>query len=354
MLYQTLVAAWPLDLAADDARRALAPIASGSPPGSRRRCARPSGTSGWAAPNEEYESAAAGLAGRRASTRTRPGRRAEIAAFAARIAPAGAVNSLTQTLLRLTSPGVPDLYQGTEFWDFSLVDPDNRRPVDYAARAAPRSTAGKAPPARCSAHWRDGRVKQAIIARALAFRAARAGPVHARRYMPLRVEGPARTTFSPSLRVHEGPRRDRGRHPAARDAAVGARTSRWSQPRRGTEPRCCCRVTLSARTVRECARQSGPELGACRPRIPVGDVAGSAARGAAGGPMNRLVVVSNRVPAPSAAGAQAGGLAVALEALMEQRGGLWFGWSGRIVRRRRRQRRKPARRRPVSTMRPST
>ena len=49
--------------------------------------------------------------------------------------------------------------------------------------------------------------------------------------------------------------------------------------------------------------------------------------------MNRLVVVSNRVPAPSAAGAQAGGLAVALEALMQQRGGLWFGWSGQIVRR---------------------
>ncbi len=47
--------------------------------------------------------------------------------------------------------------------------------------------------------------------------------------------------------------------------------------------------------------------------------------------MNRLVVVSNRVPAPSAAGAQAGGLAVALEALMERRGGVWFGWSGRIT-----------------------
>ena len=47
--------------------------------------------------------------------------------------------------------------------------------------------------------------------------------------------------------------------------------------------------------------------------------------------MNRLVVVSNRVPAPSAAGAQAGGLAVALESLMESRGGLWFGWSGRVT-----------------------
>ncbi len=66
-----------------------------------------------------------------------------------RIAPAGVLNSLGQTLLRLTSPGVPDLYQGTEFWDFSLVDPDNRRPVDFAARAEALA-AGRAPaePAR--------------------------------------------------------------------------------------------------------------------------------------------------------------------------------------------------------------
>ena len=69
----------------------------------------------------------------------------DIAAFAERIAPAGAVNGLAQTLLKLTVPGVPDIYQGTEFWDFSLVDPDNRRPVDFAARAAAlgrRSTRG--------------------------------------------------------------------------------------------------------------------------------------------------------------------------------------------------------------------
>ena len=46
----------------------------------------------------------------------------------------GALNSLSQTLLKLTVPGIPDLYQGTEFWDYSLVDPDNRRPVDYSMR----------------------------------------------------------------------------------------------------------------------------------------------------------------------------------------------------------------------------
>ena len=50
------------------------------------------------------------------------------------IARLGAINSLAQTLLKLTAPGVPDIYQGNEIWDFSLVDPDNRRPVDYEQR----------------------------------------------------------------------------------------------------------------------------------------------------------------------------------------------------------------------------
>ena len=71
-----------------------------------------------------------------------------IAALVQRIAPAGALNGLAQCLLRMTVPGVPDLYQGTELWDLSLVDPDNRRPVDW-----PRRVAG--PPAGAAASsWR--------------------------------------------------------------------------------------------------------------------------------------------------------------------------------------------------------
>ena len=74
---------------------------------------------------------------------------AEASTFAQRIGPAGAVNGLTQTLLKLTVPGVPDIYQGAEFWDQSLVDPDNRRPVDFAA--AHRCAGGRREP---PAHWR--------------------------------------------------------------------------------------------------------------------------------------------------------------------------------------------------------
>jgi len=85
--------------------------------------------------------------------------------FQQHVARIGLWNSLAQTLLKLTCPGVPDIYQGNELLDFSLVDPDNRRPVDFAAREAALTDA----PLTTLAHsWRDGRIKQAVIAHALA------------------------------------------------------------------------------------------------------------------------------------------------------------------------------------------
>ena len=93
---------------------------------------------------------------------------ADASAFARRIGPAGAVNGLAQTLLKLTVPGVPDIYQGAEFWDLSMVDPDNRRPVDFTRRFAALNA--DATPVALAACWRDGRVKQALIHRALAVR----------------------------------------------------------------------------------------------------------------------------------------------------------------------------------------
>jgi (1->4)-alpha-D-glucan 1-alpha-D-glucosylmutase len=80
-------------------------------------------------------------------------------------------------------PGVPDLYQGCEFWDLSLVDPDNRRPVDYAARR--RALAKETPVEALLARWRDGRVKQFVIARTLAFRRARPDLFSRGEYLPL-------------------------------------------------------------------------------------------------------------------------------------------------------------------------
>jgi (1->4)-alpha-D-glucan 1-alpha-D-glucosylmutase len=88
------------------------------------------------------------------------------------------MNSLAQTLLKLSCPGVPDVYQGQEMWDFSLVDPDNRRPVDFAVRERSltqmtAATRGQGSSNLCQnllQHSRDGRIKLWLTARALNFR----------------------------------------------------------------------------------------------------------------------------------------------------------------------------------------
>ncbi|GAC1548229.1 MAG: hypothetical protein NVS2B5_01990 [Beijerinckiaceae bacterium] len=95
---------------------------------------------------------------------------AAIAALAKELVARGMLNGLTRTILKCTLPGVPDFYQGTEFWDFSLVDPDNRRPVDYRAReTALGETSGITELLRS---WQDGRIKQRVIELLLADRAA--------------------------------------------------------------------------------------------------------------------------------------------------------------------------------------
>ncbi len=121
----------------------------------------------------------------------------------------GAINSLAQTLLKITSPGVPDLYQGTELWDFSLVDPDNRRPVDFAAReraaADLRERGGGDPLAVCDEllrNWKDGRVKLWTSMRALRARQARAELFQSGSYFPLMGSGPKQEHLVAFARVH--------------------------------------------------------------------------------------------------------------------------------------------------------
>jgi len=184
MLYQILVGAWPVGLSPHDAT-GLEAYRDRVGAWLQKALREAKRHSGWVAPNARYEDAAtAFLAG--CLDPARPVC-AELAAVAERLAPYAAVNSLSQTLLRLTAPGIPDLYQGTEFWDYSLVDPDNRRPVDFAAREQALAEAGE--PKALLAHWRDGRVKQAVIARTLAARAGSPGLFTEGAYLPLKVEG---------------------------------------------------------------------------------------------------------------------------------------------------------------------
>jgi (1->4)-alpha-D-glucan 1-alpha-D-glucosylmutase len=98
------------------------------------------------------------------------------------------VNGLVQTVLKATLPGVPDFYQGTEFWDLSLLDPDNRGPVDFVARAAASSDCHDTK--TLTRTWRDGRIKQAVIARCLAARRAHAHLFASGEYVPLIPRAP--------------------------------------------------------------------------------------------------------------------------------------------------------------------
>src|SRR5436190_17266685 len=87
----------------------------------------------WTDPNEEYERATLHFVQRLLAPENPWWK--EFEAFQSRVALFGRYNSLSQVLLKMTCPGVPDFYQGTELWDFNLVDPDNRRPVDYGSRS---------------------------------------------------------------------------------------------------------------------------------------------------------------------------------------------------------------------------
>jgi (1->4)-alpha-D-glucan 1-alpha-D-glucosylmutase len=105
------------------------------------------------------------------------------------LADVGMVSGLAQTLLKLTCPGVPDIYQGAELWQLALVDPDNRRPVDYGLRRQMLGgLADAALPAELE-RWRDGAVKQELIRRVLALRARRPGLFAQGGYKPLAVRG---------------------------------------------------------------------------------------------------------------------------------------------------------------------
>jgi (1->4)-alpha-D-glucan 1-alpha-D-glucosylmutase len=199
MLYEILVAAWPLGLRGDDAE-GIAAFAERVAAWQVKSLREAKLFSEWAAPDESYEGACKEfLSGALDGSRAVLG---EIVAFAERISTAGAINGLSQTLLRLTTPGVPDLYQGTEFWDQSLVDPDNRRPVDYPAREA--ALKANQAPAALLAEWRSGAVKQGIIARALKFREARPEIFAHGDYRKLEAEGPAAAHVLAFARQYKG------------------------------------------------------------------------------------------------------------------------------------------------------
>ncbi|WPN20892.1 malto-oligosyltrehalose synthase [Pseudomonas marginalis] len=182
ILYQALLGSWPLDQDAD-----FEGYQQRLWQWQQKALREAKLQSSWSAPNEAYEQGVEAFLSRLLLTDEGRELRTAIGNAAQVIAPAGALNGLAQSLLRITVPGVPDLYQGDEFWDLSLVDPDNRRPVDFNARQQALDT----PPdlGELLFNWRDGRIKQALIAQVLGLRKAHPELFRSGAYTPLEVVG---------------------------------------------------------------------------------------------------------------------------------------------------------------------
>ncbi len=136
--------------------------------------------SSWSYPNAPYEAGVQRFV-RGVLDAARPNPfLADFAAFVGQLARPAAIASLSQLVLKLTVPGVPDIYQGGELWDFSLVDPDNRRPVDWAERARLLDEISDASLSELAEHWQDGREKLFVTARLLGFTPGPSGAVRRR------------------------------------------------------------------------------------------------------------------------------------------------------------------------------
>jgi (1->4)-alpha-D-glucan 1-alpha-D-glucosylmutase len=211
LLYQTLVGAWPPGpMSPEQFARLRERITNYMLKATKEAKVHTS----WVNPNEAYDEALRGFVGRLLPDKPTDRFRMEVEVFQRRTFFFGQFSALAQTLLKLTAPGVPDLYQGTELWDFSLVDPDNRRPVDYEARRrllaelssrgaqAGQELTGLARELLESSH--DGRIKLFLIQRALHFRRT-SHPLFAQGdYQPLEVAGAQREHACAFARVHEG------------------------------------------------------------------------------------------------------------------------------------------------------
>ncbi len=189
MLLQTLFGAWPTNLRASNGE-ALSEYAERIVAWQEKALREAKLRSSWEAPDAAYETRCHDLARALLDSERSVDFLQDMTAFVDRIAPAGEQNSLAQVALRYTVPGVPDLYQGTEIADLSLVDPDNRRPVDYALL---RDTlwAGDAPKMRSIKHLLDLRRKHPAL-------------FSNGSYAPIAVTGERRDHVMAFQREHEG------------------------------------------------------------------------------------------------------------------------------------------------------
>ncbi|MCP5229497.1 malto-oligosyltrehalose synthase [Accumulibacter sp.] len=196
LLYQTLIGTWPLTPPDDEA---LADYRSRIDAYMIKALREGKEHSSWVQVNADYEGAVSDFV----QALLAPGEKnlflADFVPMVQTIAHHGLINALAQLLIKVTSPGVPDIYQGCELWQFNLVDPDNRRPVDFALRGellAQVQALVDAPPEQWSerlqplvSDMRDGRIKLYTLWQTLALRARWPEVFELGDYLPLKASG---------------------------------------------------------------------------------------------------------------------------------------------------------------------
>ncbi len=190
LIYQTMLGAWPFD------EGELAGFGDRLKEYVVKAAREAKFITSWLSPDEEAERALTAFVDALLEDSARNLFLGDFTGFQRRVAFYGALNSLSQVVLKTTTPGVPDFYQGAELWDFSLVDPDNRRPVDFERRialldglerACPEPAEGLLPELMDS--WRDGRIKLYVAYRALQARNALRAVFENGEYIPFQAQG---------------------------------------------------------------------------------------------------------------------------------------------------------------------
>jgi (1->4)-alpha-D-glucan 1-alpha-D-glucosylmutase len=210
LFYQLLLGAWPAELTCVTRldRDAVSAFAGRVEHAMIKSIREAKLRSTWNAPDAAYEDAMRGFV-HAALDVSRPNAFLEsFLPFQGRVAALGVRNSLVQTALKLTLPGMPDIYQGAELWDLNLVDPDNRRPVDFARRRRllenTEMQGGRAVAlTEMLENWHDGRIKLLITATLLAVRRQHPTLFSAGGYEPLPASGPKADHICAFARAHE-------------------------------------------------------------------------------------------------------------------------------------------------------
>jgi (1->4)-alpha-D-glucan 1-alpha-D-glucosylmutase len=205
--YQTLVGAWPFD--ADDDEQ-LAKLRERVTAYMTKAMREAKVHTSWLNPDVEYEDAVLRFVARMLNRHRSNPFLESFLPFQTRVAELGIYNSLAQLAIKLAAPGIPDFYQGTELWDLNLVDPDNRRPVDYRHRRNVLTglQTCQSPAADCASellrHRTDGRVKMFVTTRGLAARARWRSLFERGDYLPIETAGTYRESVFAFARRHGG------------------------------------------------------------------------------------------------------------------------------------------------------